>query len=885
MRIIVLFLAFLQCFSGCLAAVVGLDFGTHYAKEMVVSLKAPLEIVLNPESKRKDASALAIRPWADQDYLERYYGTSAMSLAARFPSMTFMHLKSLLGKHYEDNLFHYHKEHPGLHLVKDGSRNSIAFPIGDGESTLSVEELVGMSLRQYVERANHLLAENHDSDSVRSVSFAIPEYFNQAQRLSLLDAARLGKIRQPYLVNDAIAVAIDYASKKRSFEPGKKHHYVIYDMGAGSTTASLVSILQPEDTSLPLNIEFLGYGHTEALSGSTLTLAIYDILENQFLQAHPEIRTHQFESDHSAKTRLVQAAEKAKLMLSANSEAPVSVESLFNDLDFKTTVTRAAFEEYVADSRSLVIEPIFTALKTSFENDGQTEKLTVKDLDSVILTGGSTRVPFVKEQLEEHFGSSLISKNVNSDESAVHGAAIRGVQLSAEFKTKPMNITDRTTHAFAVTVQGTNEQQVVFNAGSVYPKTTTLQLPGSGSGSGSDSKTNTLHLELLEDEKAFKNIDIQVDSKIQVAKLNNCSSEVNYNVTLSLDSNQIFDVDEVVAWCSAPKVQESNENKDNDTDSSAATLPTEVVVKQVIPFTAEYTNVKPLTEEEKLERLNKLNKWDQKDKIRLERQRLLNDLESSLYAARELLDDASELEHPPNNYIKQLESIIEEYLETLNEPSAIKTKDIKDMKQNLAKRQEKLETYIKYSNEALDDKQFEQLLKQGDALLEKITSIEKKKVEDLFPLAENFESLGLNVTSEYFRVKPPKSKVVPESLVDKVVDKLHSQLEQIKELLDGELSEYSREELLDNKLNLDVIYTEVEKIINRITAEHKYRLKLLQSVYERRLLASKQAEEHVDEPQNIKPEDTHSNKNSTDDTREEKEKKGSEQVEFEQDEL
>lgn len=863
MRIVFWFLLAIQSLTTCFAAVVGLDFGTHYVKEMVVSLKAPLEIVLNPESKRKDASALAIRSWDSQNYLERFYGSSAVALATRFPSTTFMHLKSLLGKHYEDNLFYYHREHPGLEFVNDASRNAIAFEI-DTNTTLSVEELVSMNLKQYMERANQLLKENDDSDNVKSVAIAIPEYFSQEQRAALLDATYLAGIGQTYLCNDAIAVAIDYASKQKSFTAGKPNYHVIYDMGAGSTTASLISILQPENITLPLRIEFLGYGHTESLSGSVLSLAIVDLLENDFLESNPNIRTEQFESDASAKAKLVQAAEKAKLVLSANSDASISIESLYHDLDFKTTITRAKFEEFVAELQSVVIEPILSTLESPLNG----KALNVKDLDSVILTGGSTRVPFVKKQLENHLGASLISKNVNSDESAVNGAAIRGVQLSKEFKTRPMKVIDRTTHSFGFSIQNTNISKLVFDAGSEYPKEINLQLPGM------ELKDTVLKIDLTEDERVFKTIFADVDSKLQSSSLSNCSTAVTYNVTLSLNTDQVFDVQSVVASCL------THEEVPTGTEKEHKRTVSEHIQKHPIPHTVEFTCVKPLSNTEKKERFNKLHKWDQKDKLLLERQRLLNDLEASLYAARELVEDAKELETPPTSYIQQLENMITLYLEFVDDPSSLRTKNIKTMKSNLAELQQRLEIYMDRDNKQLDVEGFRALFDKGEKYLELLSKIQQKSLSELSPLNKNFESLGLNVSEEYTKVKPPKSKTVPFEILNGTIDLLHSQLKHIRDIIEDNNSTYAIEDLFEQKLEVDSLYEKIELLVKKIRAEHKYRLKLLQSVYDRRLTAQKREQEIAKEAQQADGENNDSIK-----TMEEESIEEHEDANFEQDEL
>lgn len=615
MRLIFCFLLVFYSVTACLAAVVGLDYGTQYVKEMVVSPKAPLEIVLTPESKRKEINGLALKAWKKNGPLERFYGSAATSLATRFPANTFMHLKPLLGKHYEDNMNHYHREHPGFEFLSAGDRNAIAFKV-DEKTTLSVEELVAMDLGEFIQRANNLLVESGDSDRVTSLAIAVPEYFNQEQRASLLDSADLTEVKNTYLCNDAMAVTIDYALKQRSFEPGEKQFFIIYDLGAGSTTASLMSIEQPENVSLPLKLEFLGYDYTEALSGSRFTLAIMDILENDFLEHHQDVRTEQLEGDHRAMAKLVQAAEKAKLILSANAEASVSIESLYEEIDFRTTVTRSQFEDFITELQTAVVEPIYNALRSAFIN----QNLTIPDLSSVILTGGSTRVPFVKKQLEMHLGSELISKNVNADESAVNGVVIRGVQLSNEFKSKPMDIVDRTVHSFGVSVGSSGDTVTIFEAGSRYPNETTIQL------SQAETSAEVLTINFMENGRVFKTAVadfVPVRGKFTPEK---CSRGVNYNATFTLDENKIYSLKKIEAICQKDSVEDQvdlDENTEKLLNKKVTTA------KMNVPFSSENVHVKPLSSKEKNDIRLKLNRWNRLEKERIQLQNQLNILEAS----------------------------------------------------------------------------------------------------------------------------------------------------------------------------------------------------------------------------------------------------------------
>ncbi|CAI4606982.1 BBF_collapsed_G0033520.mRNA.1.CDS.1 [Saccharomyces cerevisiae] len=371
----VLRLLFLTAFVaiGSLAAVLGVDYGQQNIKAIVVSPQAPLELVLTPEAKRKEISGLSIKRLPgygkdDPNGIERIYGSAVGSLATRFPQNTLLHLKPLLGKSLEDEttVTLYSKQHPGLEMVST-NRSTIAFLVDNVEYPL--EELVAMNVQEIANRANSLLKDRdaRTEDFVNKMSFTIPDFFDQHQRKALLDASSITTgIEETYLVSEGMSVAVNFVLKQRQFPPGEQQHYIVYDMGSGSIKASMFSILQPEDTTQPVTIEFEGYGYNPHLGGAKFTMDIGNLIENKFLETHPAIRTDELHANPKALAKINQAAEKAKLILSANSEASINIESLINDIDFRTSITRQEFEEFIADSLLDIVKPINDAVTKQF---------------------------------------------------------------------------------------------------------------------------------------------------------------------------------------------------------------------------------------------------------------------------------------------------------------------------------------------------------------------------------------------------------------------------------------------------------------------------------------------------------------------------------------
>lgn len=245
-----------------------------------------------------------------------------------------------------------------------------------------------------------------------------------------------------------------------------------------------------------------------------------------------------------------------------------------------------------------------------------------------------------------------------------------------------------------------------------------------------------------------------------------------------------------------------------------------------------------------------------------------------------MVEDAKELETPPTSYIQQLENMITQYLEFVDDPSSLRTKNIKTMKSNLAELQQRLEIYMDRDNKQLDVEGFRALFDKGEKYLELLSKIQQKSLSELSPLNKNFESLGLNVSEEYTKVKPPKSKTVPFEILNGTIDLLHSQLKHIRDIIEDNNSTYAIEDLFEQKLEVDSLYEKIELLVKKIRAEHKYRLKLLQSVYDRRLTAQKREQEIAKEAQQADGENNDSIK-----TMEEESIEEHEDANFEQDEL
>lgn len=233
----------------------------------------------------------------------------------------------------------------------------------------------------------------------------------------------------------------------RSFPGEKAENHLFYDAGAGSIRSTIVSFqtLEVKDTPSSkttrtvTSAEVKGVGYDRTIGGVAMDSKIRDMLEKQFNEKEGSRLAAPLADNRRAQAKLLKEAARVKQVLSANPEAPSRIEGLAEDIDFRGSVSREAFEAALAGYRSAFAQPIHDALAAA--------NLTVAELDSVILVGGTSRVPMVRAAVTAVVGEDKIAQNLNADEAAVMGGALYGAGLSKQFKTKDIRLTGLASHA------------------------------------------------------------------------------------------------------------------------------------------------------------------------------------------------------------------------------------------------------------------------------------------------------------------------------------------------------------------------------------------------------------------------------------------------------
>uniref|UniRef100_A0A8C2FQ60 Hypoxia up-regulated protein 1 n=1 Tax=Cyprinus carpio TaxID=7962 RepID=A0A8C2FQ60_CYPCA len=404
-------------------AVMSVDLGSEWIKIALVKPGVPMEIVLNKESRRKTPVAVSLKE------NERLFGDSALGVAVKNPKVVYRFLQSILGKPADNpQVAQYQKHFPEHQLQRDEKRGTVFFKFSE-ELQYTPEELLGMILNY-----SRGLAQDFAEQPIKDAVITVPAYFNQAERRAVLQAAHIAGLKVLQLINDNTAVALNYGVFRRKDINSTAQNIMFYDMGSGSTTATIVmyQTVKTKESGTQPQLQIRGVGFDRTLGGFEMELRLRDHLAklfNEQKKSKKDVR-----ENLRAMAKLLKEAQRLKTVLSANAEHTAQIEGLMDDIDFKAKVTRSEFEALCEDLFDRVPGPVKEALAAA--------EMNMDEIEQVILVGGSTRVPKVQDVLLKAVGKEELSKNINADEAAAMGAVYQAAALSKAFKVKPFLVRD-----------------------------------------------------------------------------------------------------------------------------------------------------------------------------------------------------------------------------------------------------------------------------------------------------------------------------------------------------------------------------------------------------------------------------------------------------------
>ena len=377
--------------------VIGIDLGTTYSCVGIYQ-NGRVEIIANDQGNRITPSYVA---FTDE---ERLIGDAAKNQATINPENTVFDIKRLVGRGFNDlTVQHDMKLLPYKIINKDG-RPYVEVSVKGEKKVFSPEEISAMILIKMKETAEAYLGK-----PVKNAVVTVPAYFNDAQRQATKDAGTIAGLNVMRIINEPTAAAIAYGLDKK----GGEKNILVFDLGGGTFDVSILSI----DNGVFEVISTNGDTH---LGGEDFDQRVMA----HFLKVFKKKTNLDASTDKRAVQKLRREVEKAKRALSTVHQTRIEIESFFGGEDFSETLTRARFEEINMDLFRKTIDPVNNALKDA--------DMSKKDIDEIVLVGGSTRIPKVQELLKEWFNGREPNKGINPDEAVAYGAAVQGGVLSGE---------------------------------------------------------------------------------------------------------------------------------------------------------------------------------------------------------------------------------------------------------------------------------------------------------------------------------------------------------------------------------------------------------------------------------------------------------------------
>merc|ERR1712215_216790 len=379
---------------------VGIDLGTTYSCVGVFQ-HGKVEIIANDQGNRTTPSYVAFTD------TERLIGDPAKNQVAMNPSNTIFDAKRLIGRNFSDTTVQSDMKHWPFKVTNVAGKPKLSVEYKTEEKNFTPEEISSMVLRKMKETA-----ESYLGHEVKDAVVTVPAYFNDSQRQATKDAGVIAGLNILRIINEPTAAAIAYGLDKKK-SSNKESNVLIFDLGGGTFDVSILTIeggiFEVKSTA----------GNTH-LGGEDFDNRMVEHFVQEFKRKHKKDIT----GNKRALRRLRTACERAKRTLSASAQANIEIDSLFEGIDFYTSITRARFEELCSDLFKGTLEPVEKAMRDA--------KMDKSSINEIVLVGGSTRIPKIQKLLQDFFNGKELNRSINPDEAVAYGAAVQAAILTGD---------------------------------------------------------------------------------------------------------------------------------------------------------------------------------------------------------------------------------------------------------------------------------------------------------------------------------------------------------------------------------------------------------------------------------------------------------------------